>query len=136
MLLAGPGASPDAHAVPWCEIEFLSGFDIEGPIPGINVADGISPILSRRVRIRHHLLAQRSLSNLRCVVLAEGDEELLVAGETVLYGRRLACERSPISVIGCRKASNIGDVLGQCLLAVHREVRERPVSVILDREFC
>lgn len=40
-------ALPNAHAVPWCEVEFLSRFDTERRIPGVNVADGVSTILGR-----------------------------------------------------------------------------------------
>jgi len=35
------------------------------------------------VWISHHLLTKRGLSGLRRIVLSEGDEELLVAGETI-----------------------------------------------------
>ena len=85
--------------------------------------------------VGHDLLAQRRLPHLRRIVLTEGDEELLVAGESILHGRRLAGEGSTVSVISGRDARHIGDVLGQRLLAIEGDIGEGLVGVILRREF-
>src|SRR5271157_3719333 len=83
------------------------------------------------MRIRHHLLTQRCVSTFRRVVLAECDEELLVAGKAILRGSSLTCKRGTVSVIGGRDTCYVGDVFGQRLLAVDGKVRKRLVAVIL-----
>ena len=68
--------------------------------------------------IDRHLLAERSLARFRRPVLAEGDEELLVAGETILHRRRLAGKRGAISVIGSRDTRYVRDILRERLLTI------------------
>lgn len=48
----------------------------------------------------------------------------------------LALERSAVAIVCRGHAGNIGDVFGQRLLAIHREVWERLIGVVLSSEFC
>src|SRR3546814_8774366 len=54
-----------------------------------------------------------------------GDEEALVAGEAVDHRGFLAVQRSAIRVIRRLKSRDVGDILTQRQLAVHREIGER-----------
>jgi hypothetical protein len=51
---------PDAHAVGWSEVKFLSRLHIESCVPGIYIAHRGGPVPRGGMRIRHHLPAQRS----------------------------------------------------------------------------
>src|SRR5580704_1694324 len=128
------GGLPDLHAVWRCEVQLLSGLDVECGIPGVDVADSICAVLGRGVRIGHHLLAKGGFTLFRSPVLSEGDEELLVAGESVLNGGGLASERGVVGIEGCGDAGVVGDVFGERLLAVHGNVGKRFVSVVLRGE--
>src|SRR3546814_2263606 len=66
--------------------------------------------------------------------LRRGDEEALVAGEAVDHRGFLAVQRSAIRVIRRLKSRDVGDILTQRQLAVHREIGERLVAVVLRGE--
>ena len=57
-------ALPDAHAVGWREVEFVSGFDIECRIPRVEVAYGIYRELIRGMLVGHHCLPKIRVSRL------------------------------------------------------------------------
>src|SRR3546814_8560817 len=63
-----------------------------------------------------------------------GDEEALVAGEAVDHRGFLAVQRSAIRSIRRLKSRYVGDILTQRQLAVHREIGERLVAVVLRGE--
>ena len=88
---------PDPHPLLRRQIQRLSRLHIERRVPRIDVSHRISTILRRRVRIHHHLLALRGFAHLRRIILAEGDEELLLAGEAVLLRSLLAPPATPCS---------------------------------------
>ena len=52
------GSLPDSHAVPGRQIERFTGLHRKGVVPGIDVAHGVGSILSGRVRVSEHLLAE------------------------------------------------------------------------------
>ena len=107
---------------------------VEGGIPGVDVADGGGAEFIGRMRVGENFLAQRGISGERAPVLAEGDEELLIVGETILGGRRFAAERRLVAIVGGRDSGDVSDILGQGLLAVDGEIGERFVGVILGGE--
>ncbi len=83
---------PDADAVFGGEVEFVGGLNVEGGVPAVFVADGEGAVFARRVRVAQDLLAQGGRAGDGAPVLAEGDEELLVAGEVVDFGSLVAFE--------------------------------------------
>jgi hypothetical protein len=80
---------PEAHSLGRREIKFLSWLNIKSRVPGINIVYGVGAVLRGCMRIRHHLLTERSFPDLGSPVLGKGDEELLVAGKTILWGAGL-----------------------------------------------
>src|SRR5580693_8613991 len=126
--------SPDLYAVWWCEVELVSGLDVESRIPGVDVADPVCAVLGGGVRVGHHLLAERGFTLFRSPVLSEGDEELLVAGESVLGGGGLASERGVVGIERCGDTGVVGNVFRKRLLAVHGKVGKRFVAVVLRGE--
>lgn len=70
---------PDTDAVFWCEIEFVSRFNVEGVVPCVDIAHRVRPELRRGVRISNDLLAEGCIARFRAPVLAKGDKELLIA---------------------------------------------------------
>src|SRR5580700_2930127 len=126
---------PDANAVIRTKVERLSGLDVEGFVPRVGVADGRGAELRRGVRVREDLAAECGLAGLRSPVLAKGDEELLVAGESVLRGAFLPLKRGAIAVVGCGDAAEVGDVFVDRLLAVHMDAGEKLIRVVLLLEF-
>ena len=81
--------------------------------------------------ISHDLAAQRGRTNLRSPVLTERDEELLVAGKPILFRRSFATERRVIAVVRRGNSRDIRNVFGQRLLAIHVDIRERHIGVVL-----
>lgn len=51
-------ALPDANPVCGRKVEFVGGFDVEGGIPAVFVADGEGAVLAGRMRIGEDLLAE------------------------------------------------------------------------------
>src|ERR1700721_104260 len=83
---------PDADAVFGGEVKFVGGFDVEGVVPTVFVADCESAIFAGCVGIGKDLLAQGSGTGDIAPVLSEGDEELLIAGEVIDFGSFAALE--------------------------------------------
>src|SRR5450631_4055035 len=50
-------------------------------------------------------------------------------------GSVLTLERRSVSIVGRGDAGNIGDIFGQCLLAVYGKIRKWFVRVVLSGEF-
>ena len=84
--------------------------------------------------IGNHLRAHRRVAGLFAPRLREGEEEPLVAGESVDHRRGLAAERLVISEIGHGESGDVGDVLAQRLLAVDVQAGQRLVGVVLRRQ--
>jgi len=68
------------------------------------------------VGVGHHLLTQSGFAWFFSPILREGDKKLLIAREPILYWRRLARKRCPVSIQGRRDAGHVGNILGQSLL--------------------
>ena len=68
----------------------LSGLNVEGGVPGVEVADFDRAVGAGGVTVGEHLLAECFVAILFCPGLGEGEEELLVARESVMRGRGLA----------------------------------------------
>src|SRR5579862_3680205 len=125
-----PGFLPDLHPVCRGEIEFFSRLDVERRVPRVDVPHGIRAELRRRVRVSHHLLAELCFSRLGSPGLSKGDEELLVAGESVLHRGGYARERSMVAIIGGRETRDVGDVFSDGLLSVYGDVGEWLVGIV------
>ena len=117
-----------------CEVEFVGGFDFEGGVPSVDVADGFGAIHARGVRVGEDLLAEGVVADLGAPVLGVGDEELLVAGEVVDDGCGLAFERGVVRVEGGGDSGYVGDVFGEGLAAVDGDVGEGVIGVVLGGE--
>ena len=74
------------------EIEGLAGLDVEGWVPGVAVADGEGAVFGGSVGVGEDLPALVGFAGFGLPVLAEGEEELLVAGEAVDYRGGFAVE--------------------------------------------
>src|ERR1700677_1790909 len=64
-------------------------------------------------------------------VLCEGDEKLLVAGETILQRCFFICQGCAVGVVSSRDSGQIGNVFGDGLVAIHRQIGKRLVCVVL-----
>ncbi len=112
----------------------FAGLHVECLVPRIHVANRDGAILIGRVPVGDYLLTQRGFARLGAPALRKADEELLITREAVDNRRRLAIERQLPGVIRDREPGQVGNVLTQHLLTVEREIRERPVLVVLLRE--
>ena len=128
------GWLPELDAVFGGEVELVGGFDVEGCVPAVVVADGAARISAWSVRIGEDLLAEGGVAGDGAPVLGEGDEELLVAGEVADFGGVAAVEGGVVAVEGGGEASDVGDVFAQGLAAVDGEVGEGFVGVVLGGE--
>ena len=88
------------------------------------------------MRVGHHLLAQRSFARLVAPVLSEGNEELLIAGESIVHWSGLALERCAVAVIRSGDAGYVRDVFCKRLPAVDVHIRKRLIGVVLRGELC
>ena len=61
---------------------------------------------------------------------------MLVAVETILRRSRFSAKRCVIAIVSSGEASDVCDILGECLLPVHGKIRKRLVGVVLCREPC
>src|SRR3954447_4786009 len=111
---------PDADTIGRREVELVAGPDVERRVPGIEVPDGQGTILRGRVAVGQDSVPQSGFPCLPAPRLGVADEELLVAGETIDLRGRLAPEGLVERIVGRGEAGQVGDVLTQGLLAVHR----------------
>src|ERR1700680_242916 len=86
---------PDLDPVWWSEIKLFSRLNVEPCIPGVDVADLGRTEFGGSMRVSHDLLPKCVFARLGRPVLSEGNEELLIAGESVLDRSGLARERGP-----------------------------------------
>src|ERR1700678_2437567 len=84
--------------------------------------------------IDQDLLTLRLLSRLGGPFLTKGEEELLLASQTLIHRRGLPAQRRDPGIMGCRDAGIVGDILAQGLLAIHRQIREWLVLAVLGRK--
>src|SRR5262245_57499850 len=56
--------SPNLDAVLRGQVEGLAGLDLEGLVPGVEVADGVGPVLVGGVAVAEDLLAEQRLAGL------------------------------------------------------------------------
>ena len=116
------------------QVELVCGLDVECGVPAVVVADGGGAEFAGGVGIDEDLLAEGGVAGDGAPVLAEGDEELLVAGEVVDLGGFGAFEGGVEAVVGCGETGYVGDVFAEGLLAVDGDVGEGFVGVVLGGE--
>src|SRR3546814_18457947 len=88
---------------PVLELRIIVRFrlDVECLVPGVDIARGADDALARRaVLVARDLLPDRIVARLVAPRLRKGEDETLVAGQSVDRRRRLAAERAVIGVIG------------------------------------
>ena len=74
--LPGGVRLPDADAVVGGEVELVGGFDVEGGVPAVDVADGRGSVHAGGVRVGEDLRAEGVVADLGAPVLEVGEEEL------------------------------------------------------------
>ena len=89
-----------------------------------------------RMAVGCDLVAERTVAILLAPALREGEEEALVAGQSVEHRRRLAAERGDISLVRGDQAGDIGDVLAKHLLTVDVDAGQRLVGIVLCDQGC
>ncbi len=82
--------SPDANAVFGFQVELVGWGDLVGFVPGVEVADGISTVVSGRMSIGFDLMAEREIVLSLAPSLGEGEEETLFTGQSVDHDIGLA----------------------------------------------
>src|SRR5262245_8883378 len=92
--------SPDLYSILGIEKQFLALLDIETGVPGIDIPHRNAPVFAGSMGVRKDLLPQSFRTNLLSPVLPESDEELLIAGKSVLLRRRLSTQGRAITIIG------------------------------------
>src|SRR5690606_9157995 len=128
-------ALPDAHALFRGEVVLLARLDVEGLVPGVDVAQRADdPELGRAVRIRGHLLSDGVVAVLRLPDLGPAVEEALVAGQAVDHRRRLTVQRQVVSLEADRRAGRVADVLAHGQAAMDVEARQRLELVVLGTQ--
>src|SRR6185312_12542761 len=88
------GELPNLDAIGRGEIKLVGGLNVEGGVPGVEIADRVGAVFAGRVRVGEDLLAKGGFASLLRAVLGVGEEKLLVASKAVDHGRGLAVERS------------------------------------------
>ena len=116
------------------EVELVCGFDVEGGVPAVVVADGGGAVLAGGVGVAEDLLAEDGFAGDGAPVLTEGYEELLVAGQVVYLRGFGAFEGGVVGVVGGGEAGCVGDVFAEGLLAIDVEIGEGCVGVVLGGE--
>src|SRR5690606_18509232 len=123
-------ALPDADAIFRGEVVFRARLDVEGLVPGVDVAHRTDdPELGRAVRIGGDLVAQGVVAIFRLPDLGPAVEEALVAGDAVQHRRRLTVQRQVVGLQTHRRAGGVADVLAHGQGAVDLEARDRLVLV-------
>src|SRR6185312_5058262 len=95
------------------QIEPVSGFDAESGVPRVDVAYGVAAERGRQMDIGRDLAAQRVLALRLAPAAREGEEEALVAAQSVDRPIRPATKRQVIGVVSDLQADQIGDALAQ-----------------------
>ncbi len=83
---------PDPDSVLWRQIERICGFDIEGAIPGIQIAHSQGPVVAGSMTIGGNALAHGLISHLGCPSLGITDKETLITAKTANNRRFFALE--------------------------------------------
>src|SRR3569832_918225 len=111
--------SPQPHALFRRHVEPVAGLDVEGGVPGVDVAhDRVDAGLRRRVRVADQLAAQGVGPALGAPDLGPAQGHALVAGPAVGRRRGLDMQRGVIGVAREQEAAQVGDVLAHGQLAV------------------
>jgi len=125
---------PDLHALVGREVKLLALLDVEGRVPGVDVAHRQRPELAGRVTVGQNALAKCLVSHFCGPRLSEGDEEALVSSEAVEHRGFLAAERVLVGIVRGCQTRDIRDILAESQLAVHVQARERFILVVLSGE--
>src|SRR5579884_694785 len=123
----GGSELPDVDPLVRREIQLVARLDVERLVPGVDIPnDAVHPILARAVLVGDDLLALGVLALLLLPGLGPGDEEALIAGQSVDH-RRLPVLGDVFLVrrIGRLDARQVADVLAQSQLAVQMQIGPR-----------
>src|SRR4051812_39026523 len=106
------GELPDVNALFGLHVILVAFLHTERFVPRVDVTERRERAdHAGRVRVGHHLLAQRGIALEGPPHLTPAEEHALLAGEAVDDGRRLAAERHLVRVEREQDAAEVGDVL-------------------------
>jgi hypothetical protein len=126
---------PDVDALLRRQVHLVTQLHVECLVPGVDVSnDAVDPIFGWAVLVRQQLRSKRAFALLRLPAVAIGNEEALVAGETV-DNRRLTMlgDIFAIGRVGDFETTEIAEVLASvsCPLMY---AGDRLIAVVLCNE--